>query len=57
LTKQEVAKMFQISTRTLDRWRAMGIDLGEITINGTVRFDPAKVASIIAARKAKRRRG
>jgi hypothetical protein len=56
LTKQGVAKMFQISTRTVDRWRAMGIDLGEININGTVRFDPSKVANIIATRKVKRRR-
>jgi hypothetical protein len=56
LTKQEVAQRFQISTRTLDRWRSMGIDLGEININGTPRFNPEKVATIIATQKVRRRR-
>lgn len=28
LTKRQVAERFQLSTRTIDRWRAMGYDLG-----------------------------
>jgi hypothetical protein len=56
LTKKEVARRFQISTRTLDRWRSMGLDLGEITVGGTIRFDPAKIANIITTQKVRRRR-
>jgi hypothetical protein len=56
LTKKEVARLFQVSTRTLDRWRSMGVDLGELTIEGTIRFDPAKIADIIATQKVRRRR-
>jgi hypothetical protein len=56
LTKKEVARLFQVSTRTLDRWRSMGVDLGELTIEGTIRFDPAKVADIIATQKLRRTR-
>lgn len=56
LTKKEVARRFQISTRTLDRWRSMGLDLGELMVGGTIRFDPAKIANIIATQKVKRRR-
>ncbi len=56
LTKKEVASRFQISTRTLDRWRSMGIDLGEIVVGGTIRFDPTKIANIISTQKLRRRR-
>jgi hypothetical protein len=55
-TKKELARRFQISTRTVDRWRSMGIDLGEITIGGIIRFNPDKVAAIIATQKIRRRR-
>jgi hypothetical protein len=56
LTKQEVARCFQITTRTLDRWRALGYDLGEIVIQGTVRFDPGKVNDIVRTNKIKKHR-
>jgi hypothetical protein len=56
LTKKEVARRFQISTRTVDRWRSMGVDLGEINVNGTPRFSPEKIANIIATQKVSRRR-
>jgi hypothetical protein len=56
LTREEVARRFQITTRTLDHWRSMGIDLGEININGTPRFSPETIANIIATQKVRRRR-
>jgi transposase len=55
LTKRQIAQHFQVSTRTIDRWRAMGIDLGVIkTPGGAVRFNPVKLESTIRAGKFKR---
>lgn len=56
LTKKELARRFGISTRTVDRWRSMGFDLGEVAISGTIRFDPKKIAQIISTQKIRRRR-
>ena len=51
LTKGEVAAMLNKSTRTIDRMRGMGIDLGEVRLHdrATPRFDPAKVEAAIQA--------
>ena len=51
LTKSEVAAMLNKSTRTIDRMRDMGIDLGEVRLHdrATPRFDPAKVQAAISA--------
>ena len=53
LTKGEVAAMLNKSTRTIDRMRGMGIDLGEVRLHerATPRFDPAKVEAAIQAGK------
>ena len=53
LTKSEVAEMLNKSTRTIDRMRGMGIDLGEVRLHdrATPRFDLAKVAAAISAGK------
>jgi excisionase family DNA binding protein len=40
LTKRQAAERFQVSTRTLDRWRAAGL-LPAFKVGGTVRFRPA----------------
>ena len=51
LTKSEVAARLSKSTRTIDRMRGMGIDLGEVRLHdrATPRFDPAKVEAAIQA--------
>ncbi|HQZ64571.1 MAG TPA: hypothetical protein PLY87_05825 [Planctomycetaceae bacterium] len=38
MMKKEVAYMLKVSTRTVDRWRAMAVDLGEIKVGNQVRF-------------------
>lgn len=49
LTKQELAAVLNTSTRTIDRMRARGFDLGEVRLHdrATPRFDPAKVEAAI----------
>lgn len=51
MRKKELAAMLQTSTRTIDRMRARGIDLGEVRLHdrATPRFDPAKVEAAIQA--------
>lgn len=57
LTKREVAKRFAITTRTIDRLRAAGYDLGVLKLpGGSVRFDPTKIEEIIRSRQLRRRR-
>ncbi len=59
LRKKELAEMLHTSTRTIDRMRARGIDLGEVRLHerATPRFDPAKVqAAIQAGRFGKKKR-
>jgi DNA-binding transcriptional regulator LsrR (DeoR family) len=53
LTKRELAEVLSLSTRTIDRLRARGIDLGEVRLHdrATPRFDPAKVQAAIQAGK------
>lgn len=46
LTKQEAAKFFQVSERTLDRWRAEGF-IKCFKHGNTVRFDPQHLAAVI----------
>ena len=45
MTRGELARFFDVSTRTLDRWRAMGVDLGEYRAHprAVPRFDSEKV--------------
>jgi hypothetical protein len=51
LTKQELAALLHTSTRTIDRMRAKGIDLGEVRLHDRAvpRFDPDKVRAAIQA--------
>lgn len=51
LRKDELAEMLNLSTRTIDRMRAGGIDLGEVRLHdrATPRFDPDKVRAAIQA--------
>lgn len=53
LTKRELAEVLVLSTRTIDRLRAKGIDLGEVRLHDRAvpRFDPAKVQAAIQAGK------
>lgn len=46
LTKQEAARFFQVSERTLDRWRAEGL-IRAFKFGNTVRFDPQHLAAVI----------
>lgn len=59
MTREELARFMNISTRTVDRWRSMGLDLGEIRAHPLAlpRFDPEKVQQSIQAgsfRKSKK---
>lgn len=49
LTKVELAQLLNLSTRTIDRLRASGFDLGEVRMspNSFPRFDPEKVQDAI----------
>jgi excisionase family DNA binding protein len=47
LTKKELATLFKISTRTIDRWRATRLDLGAIKIGKVVRFNREKVEKFL----------
>lgn len=51
MTKQQLAGVLNKSTRTIDRMRARGIDLGEVRLHdrATPRFDPDKVQAAIQA--------
>ena len=51
LTKTEVAALLSTSTRTIDRMRARGFDLGEVRLHDRAvpRFDAAKVETAIQA--------
>lgn len=44
VTKKEMAAMLKLSTRTIDRHRAAGLDLGAVKIGRRIRFrlDKAK---------------
>jgi phage terminase Nu1 subunit (DNA packaging protein) len=62
LTREELARLLNVSTRTVDRWRAMGLDLGEVRAHPQAlpRFDPEKVQQAISSRgfpKARKRPG
>jgi excisionase family DNA binding protein len=50
LTKKELATLFKISTRTIDRWRASRINLGAIKIGRVVRFNREKVEALLNQR-------
>ena len=45
LTKQEVAKKYKVSTRTVDRWRSVGI-LKAFKVGSTVRFRVDKLVEM-----------
>jgi excisionase family DNA binding protein len=48
MTREEVAEVLQVSTRTVDRLRQMG-ELRATRIKTTVRFHPADVETYIAS--------
>ena len=52
LTREELARLLNVSTRTVNRWRAMGLDLGEVRAHPLAlpRFDPEKVRQAIGSR-------
>jgi hypothetical protein len=61
LTREELSRLLNVSTRTLDRWRSTGLDLGEVRVHSLAmpRFDPEKVSQCIragASPKVKKRR-
>ena len=58
LTKAELAAMLNTSTRTIDRLRSAGVDLGEVRLSpiSYPRFDPAKVSRQIIAGKFKKKK-
>ena len=49
LTKNELAAVLNTSTRTIDRMRARGFDLGEVRLHdrATPRFDLTKIQAAI----------
>ena len=49
MTRNELAKLLNVSTRTVDRWRSAGLDLGEFRAHPQAlpRFDPEKVRQAI----------
>ena len=50
LTKSQLAELFQVSTRTIDRWIARGVDIGKVRLpGGNYRFDRKKVDASIAS--------
>lgn len=46
LTKREVCKRLEVSSRTLDRWRAMGL-LKSFKRGGIVRFKESEVMAFV----------
>lgn len=55
MTKKELADLLQVSTRTLDRWAAMGLDLGAVKVRGVKRYRREIVERFIAKHTAKAR--
>jgi hypothetical protein len=51
LTKRQAAAVFQVSTRTIDRWRSLNLDLGSVKIRHTVRFSQAKIQKLLNSPK------
>lgn len=51
LTKKEVCALFRCSERTFDRWRsrwkAKGVDIGEVRIMATLRFKADAINKIL----------
>jgi len=50
MTREELSRFLNVSTRTVDRWRAMGVDLGEVQAHSHAapRFNPSKVVQAVA---------
>ena len=49
LTKQELATILHVSTRTIDRWRAQGKDVGQVKLGSkTVRFRESTARHMLA---------
>ena len=50
-TREDVANLFRVTTRTIDRWRSQGLDLGVVQAypGALPRFDPDTVHRAIAA--------
>lgn len=47
LTPAQVAKIFNVSTRTLDRWRVDGTGPRHCKINGNVRYKSTEVDAYV----------
>lgn len=58
MTKNEVADLLNVSTRTVDRWRAAGLDLGEVKLTPTAvpKYRRSVVLAALAAGRFKPRR-
>jgi predicted site-specific integrase-resolvase len=55
MTKKQAAEALGVTTRTIDSWRARGIDLGvRFTPTGRVRFSGEAVAKLVRDRKPRR---
>lgn len=57
MTKRQLADWLQISTRTIDRYRSQGYDLGAVKMpGGIVRFNPAVAGASIKSGQWRRRK-
>jgi len=49
ITKRQIAELLQVSTRTIDRWIARGVDIGKVRLpSGNYRFDRRKLETSIS---------
>lgn len=47
LTKKELAAILRVSVRTIDRWRATGLDVGYVVIRGVRRYRAEAVERLL----------
>jgi DeoR/GlpR family transcriptional regulator of sugar metabolism len=49
MTKTQLSEYLGVSTRTIDRYLARGVDMGRVRFRrgGVVRFDPSKIKTLI----------
>ena len=57
VTKSQLADALRVSTRTIDRWRSIGIDMGEVRTPGYPRFDLHRVLDLIGTGRLDRKTG
>ena len=58
MTRHELAAYLNVSTRTLDRLRARGVDLGEVRFTplSSPRFDVGRVSKQLSEKKFRRKK-